>query len=98
MVRHLVTKVKLVCPTNYLSPQFFSCVHPFLRFTNENGISIINISTLHEGRDCILVRHLVKKVELISVFPTNCLSPQYFTCVHPFFAFYEAQIQCKRFI
>ena len=46
-------KSKLVFPTNYLSPSFFSCVHPFLRLTNENGISIINISTLHAGRDCI---------------------------------------------
>ena len=31
-----------------------------------------------------MVRHLVKKVELISVFPTNYLSPQFFSCVHPF--------------
>ena len=54
MVRHLVKKVKLVFPTNSLSPQFFfSCVHAFLRFTNEDGISIINISTVHAGRDCI---------------------------------------------
>ena len=39
----------------FISPVFFffSCVHPFLRFTNENGISIISISTLHAGRDCI---------------------------------------------
>ena len=80
-------KLSLFAPRIIYLPSFFSCVHPILRFTNENGISIINISTLHAGRDCIMVRHLVKKVELISVFPTNCLSPQYFSCVHPFLRF-----------
>ena len=84
MVRHLVKKVKLTFPTNYLSPQyFFSCVHPFLRLTNENGISIINISTLHAGRDCINGPPSCEKVELI---PRELfISPVFF---HAFIRFY----------
>ena len=91
-------KLSLFSPRIIYLPSFFACVHPFLRFTNENGISIINISTLHAGRDCINGSPSCEKSWAYFGIPHELFISPVFIMRLSVFAFYEALIQCKRFI